>query len=147
MDWLEAATELAKKYEGCKLDAYPDPASGGAPWTIGYGATGQGIARGVTWTQEQAEADLRARFKVCGAQVDALVTVPLSTGQKAALADFVYNLGSGALRSSTLLRVLNVENYTAAAAEFAVWNRAAGRVMPGLVHRRAAEQLLFLFLS
>lgn len=144
MDWLIPALKLAKQYEGCRLTAYPDPASGGAPWTIGYGATGPDITRGVTWTQLQAETDLEARFVVIGAQVDSLVKVALTAGQKAALADFVYNLGSHALSSSTLLARLNAENYTGAAAEFAQWIRAAGRIMPGLVHRRAAEQLLFL---
>ncbi len=47
---------LLKKWEGCRLNAYPDPASGGAPWTIGYGHTGAGVVPGLTITQEQAEA-------------------------------------------------------------------------------------------
>ena len=44
--------------EGCRLTAYPDPLSGGDPWTIGYGATGPSISKGTVWVQEQADADL-----------------------------------------------------------------------------------------
>ena len=142
--WLQRVIALAKQYEGCRLIAYPDPASGGAPWTIGYGATGPGITRGTVWTQAQADADLIARMTNIGTIIDGMVTAPLTDNQKAALCDFAYNLGETALRGSTLLKLLNSELYTAAAAQFAVWNKADGKVMPGLVHRRAAETVLFL---
>jgi lysozyme len=144
MNWLTLAVAIAKQYEGCKLVAYPDPASGGAPWTIGYGATGPGTTRGTVWTQEQADADLVARMTNIGTLVDDMVTAILTDNQKAALCDFAYNLGETALRGSTLLRLLNAELYSAAAAQFAVWNKAGGKIMPGLVHRRAAETVLFL---
>jgi lysozyme len=50
---------LLKAWEGCRLSAYPDPASGAAPWTIGYGHTGPVVAPGLTITQQQADALLQ----------------------------------------------------------------------------------------
>jgi len=144
MSWIATATNLAAQSEGCHLTAYPDPASGGDPWTIGYGATGPGITRGTVWTQAQAAADLQARLNVIGGQVDALVKVKLTDNQKAALVDFAYNLGIGALRSSALLALLNAGRTADAAAEFGKWVKAAGAIMPGLVTRRAREAILFL---
>ncbi len=143
-DWLDLCTSLTERSEGCVLTAYPDPGSGGEPWTIGYGATGPGITQGTVWTQDQATADLRKRLTALGAQIDAIVHVALTPGQKAALVDFAYNLGLHALQESTLLRLLNRGNYVGAADQFGLWVYASGRVMPGLVTRRAAERSLFL---
>ena len=53
-----AGLDLIKKFEGLRLAAYPDPATGGEPWTIGYGHTGPEVHRGLTWTHDQAEAAL-----------------------------------------------------------------------------------------
>ncbi|MCY1305462.1 Lysozyme RrrD [compost metagenome] len=70
--------------------------------------------------------------------------VPLSQGQFDALASFVFNLGSGNLQCSTLLRKLNAKDYAGAADEFPRWNKAGGKVLAGLTRRRAAERALFL---
>lgn len=144
MSWLDMAISLAKQFEGCVLTAYPDPASGGDPWTIGYGATGPGISQGVTWTQDQADADLTARMTAIGARVDALVTVPITDEQKGALCDFAYNLGAGNLAASTLLKMLNAGNVQGAADQFSRWDMASGKVMAGLERRRDAERALFI---
>ncbi|MDU2883127.1 MAG: lysozyme, partial [Enterobacter sp.] len=61
-----------------------------------------------------------------------------------ALVDFAYNLGVKALEGSTLLKKLNAGDYAGAAAEFPKWNKAGGKVLPGLVKRREAERTLFL---
>jgi hypothetical protein len=53
-----AGIALIKRFEGCRLTAYPDPGTGGDPWTIGWGATGKGIRKGTIWTQQQADARL-----------------------------------------------------------------------------------------
>ena len=71
------------------------------------------------------------------------VKVPLNPNQFGALTSFTYNLGAGNLRSSTLLRKLNAGDYAGAAAEFARWNKAGGKVLKGLTRRRAAERALF----
>ena len=77
------------------------------------------------------------------AQVAALLKVPTKQHQFDALVSFAYNCGIGNLRSSTLLRKLNAGDFPGAALEFHRWNRANGRVLAGLVRRRAAEALLF----
>lgn len=142
--WYPLCEPLTKASEGCVLVAYPDPASGGDPWTCGYGATGAGIMRGTVWTQAQADARLTADLLRFGAAVDKLVTVQLSPQQKAALVDFAFNVGTGSLGTSTLLKLLNAGDYTGAAEQFARWNIAAGKIMVGLVTRRARERSLFL---
>lgn len=144
MAWIDLAVALAKESEGCRLRAYPDPATGADPWTVGYGATGYGITRDTVWTQEQADADLQNRLRAIGVRIDELVKVSITDEQKAALCDFAYNLGIGALAGSTLLRLLNEGDTQGAADEFPKWNKAAGKVLPGLVKRRDAERALFL---
>jgi lysozyme len=140
VDWLDIALPVSKRYEQLRLKAYLCPAR---VWTVGYGATGRGIGPGTVWTEEQAEQNLRERFVKIGAQLDALVKVALTARQKAALALLFDNIGIGAFSKSTLLRLLNAGNYKVAAAQFDRWNRGGGRVLPGLVKRRAEERRLF----
>lgn len=139
-----ACFDLIKRFESCRLSAYPDPGTGGNPWTIGWGATGPGIKRGVVWTQQQADA--RLALDVCrfADGVEKMVHgVPTTQGQFDAMVSFAYNVGLGNLRSSTLLRKHVAGDHVAAGAEFHKWTRAAGKVLPGLVKRRAAEALLY----
>lgn len=143
MTWIDSAISLAKEFEGCKLEAYPDPMYGWKVSTIGYGATGPAIVEGTVWTQEQADADLLYRMKGIGAHVDMLVTVPISDEQKAALCDLAYNIGLGAFERSTLLVCVNVDHMQGAADQFKVWTKSNGVELPGLVKRRNAERALF----
>ena len=139
----DAGIALIKSLEGLRLEAYPDPATGGDPWTVGYGHTGPEVRKGMTITDEGAEALLRAdcyKFEDC---VNEAVDVELSQPQFDALVCFAFNVGCNALLSSTLLKLLNQGNYDAAEAQFARWNKAAGKVMAGLTNRRAAEAALF----
>ena len=76
--------------------------------------------------------------------VSNLVKVKLTQGQFDALVSFAYNLGARALSTSTLLQKLNAGDYTGAADEFPRWNKAGGKVLPGLTWRREAERALFL---
>ena len=135
--------DLIKTFEGLRLQAYPDPATGADPWTIGYGAT-RGVTKGMAITVDQAERMLRndvARFEP---ELERLLKVTVSQNQWDALMSFVYNLGAANLASSTLLKLLNKGDIAGAAAQFPRWNKAAGREMAGLTKRRAAEQSLFL---
>ena len=143
-NWLQIATPFTQTEEGCRLTAYPDPVSGGEPWTIGYGATGPGISQGTVWTQEQADTDLEARLRTIGAEITGHSTVPLNVNQMAALADFAYNLGITALLDSTLWLLLNRGDYDEAADQFPRWCHACGQVIPDLVRRRGDERTLFL---
>lgn len=139
----EEAVNLVKHFEGLYLNAYLCPA--GVP-TIGYGHTA-GVKMGQTITTAQADDLLQADLTAAAAQVDKLVTVPLTPQQRGALASFVFNLGAGSLQSSTLLRLLNQGDYEGAAGQFGRWVYATVNgvktQLPGLVKRRAAEADLF----
>ena len=140
----DAGVRLVQEFEGCKLEAYPDPGTGDEPFTIGWGSTGPDIGPGTVWTQEEADARFLDDLTKFGDGVDRLVRVPLTDNQFAALVSFAYNVGLGALAGSTLLRKLNAGDYEGAADQFPRWNKGGGRVLPGLVRRRAAERDLFL---
>lgn len=144
MSALAYAVQLVRRWEGCRLEAYPDPGTGGAPWTIGWGATGPGIVQGVVWTQAKADERLSRDVERFMAGVRALVKVRLSDNQLGALTSFAYNVGLGALRGSTLLRKLNAGDFKGASDEFLKWNKAGGRVLTGLTARRRDERETFL---
>lgn len=131
-------------HEGVRLAAYPDPGSGGEPWTIGVGHTG-GVRPGDTCTMDQAMAWLRSDVAWAEAAVNSQCRAPLTQDQFDALVDFTFNEGTGNFSSSTLLRLLNADppDYEGADRQFARWNQAAGRVLPGLVTRRADEAAMF----
>ena len=131
---------LIQHYEGCRLKAYKCPAG---VWTVGYGCTGPDVKEGMTITHDEAMARLRRDVEKFEQAVSKLVTVPLTAGQFDALVSFAYNLGAGALQRSTLLKLVNASRFDAAAGEFAKWNKAGGKVLDGLVRRRAAEAHLF----
>ena len=140
---------LIKRFEGCakvrsdgRVEAYPDPGTGGAPWTIGWGATGPGIEKGTVWTQNACDARLEADLERYARQVSAaLGDAPTSQLQFDALVSFHYN--TGAISSATLTRKHRAGDFEGAAEEFARWCYAGGRVMRGLARRRAAEAALY----
>jgi lysozyme len=135
--------DLIKQFEGCRLVSYPDPATGGKPWTIGYGHTGSDITMGISWTQEQADLQLLNDATSAGNQIKKCLSLDLNDNQFSALISLVFNIGIGNFKSSTLLKALNAGGFKEAASQFLVWDKAAGRVMAGLTKRRKAEKLLF----
>jgi lysozyme len=143
-DVVTSACALLRRLEGLRLQAYPDPATGGAPWTIGYGATGPDIRPGTVWTRKRCEDDLAARVGKLAAEVGALVKVPLPDESKAALVSLAYNVGIGAFSRSTLLRRINAGETRGAADEFAKWVRAGGKVYAPLLKRRDVERKAYL---
>ncbi|HSG56587.1 MAG TPA: lysozyme [Paracoccaceae bacterium] len=131
-----------KHFEGCRLSAYPDPGTGGDPWTIGWGATGAGIAPGTVWTQDQADARLVADVARHAADVVQVIGKAATTqGQFDALVSFHYN--TGAIGKATLTRLHVAGDHAGAARQFARWVFAGGRILPGLVRRREAEAALY----
>lgn len=134
---------VIKNFESCKLEAYPDPGTGGAPWTIGWGHTGRDVKPGMKWTQKQADDALLADLARFENGVSSLVTIDLKQGQFDALVSFAYNVGLTALQNSTLLEMVNNKRFDQALAQFARWNKSGGRVMKGLIRRRAAESWLW----
>jgi lysozyme len=139
-----AGLKLLMASEGCRLTAYPDPGSGGDPWTIGYGAVGPGIEKGVTWTQDQCNKRLLQDIARFEKGVDELVKHPISENAFSSLVCFAYNVGLENFRRSTMLKLTNQGSVVEASRQFPLWVRANGRVMPGLVMRRKAEAGLFM---
>ncbi|MEU4134639.1 lysozyme, partial [Streptomyces wuyuanensis] len=107
MSALAYAVSLVKRWESCRLEAYPDPATGGAPWTIGWGATGPGIVKGVKWTQAQADERLAQDVTRFLKGVQSAVKKPATDAQTGAMTSLAYNIGAKAFASSTLLRKFN----------------------------------------
>lgn len=137
----EALDQLIKHFEGLRLHAYPDPASGGEPWTIGYGHTGN-VRKGDFCTEGAAHLFLLSDVQKFERAVEKLVNVPLTQSQFDALVSFTFNLGEGRLKGSTLLKKLNVGDYAGAAAEFVKWKKPVS--LPGILRRRQAETKWFL---
>lgn len=149
----DAGIALIKRFEGCArlrrdglVEAYPDPGTGGAPWTIGWGATRGGLFGFVTaetvWTQEQCDERLVDDLARYAAEVElAIGDAPTTQAQFDALVSFHFN--TGAIARATLTRKHRAGDYAGATAEFARWNRAGGRVLKGLVRRRAEEAKLY----
>ena len=150
---LEQAIKLAcevlvKPFEGYhrKLpdggcSAYPDPGTGGKPWTIGWGSTGPNIHQNTVWTRDQAEQDLQAHlrhfaFGSLGFSPNLINEPPR---RFAAIISFTYNCGLGNYKISTLRKRVNEGDWSSAYTEIQKWNKAAGRVLPGLTRRRLAE--------
>lgn len=143
MEINQAGIDLIKRFESCRLKAYPDPGTGGDPWTCGWGSTGEDIVPATVWTQEQADARFLQDVGSFSSRVSRLLSVDLNDNQFSALVCLAYNIGVGNLKSSTLLKCVNNSNFDQAAEEFLKWNKAAGKVLPGLVTRRQAESDLF----
>lgn len=130
---------LIKKFEGLELRAYQDSVG---VWTVGYGHTRTAEPE-MEITPSDAERLLREDLEDTEKAVSHLVKVPLNQDEFDALVSFTFNLGSGNLQHSTLLRKLNASNKVGASAEFTRWVYAGGVMLKGLKRRRLAEQALF----
>jgi GH24 family phage-related lysozyme (muramidase) len=130
-----------RRSDGC-FEAYPDPATGGDPWTIGWGATGADIVPGLVWTQAQCDARFaRDLGRFAAGVARAIGTAPTTQNQFDALVSFHYN--TGAIAKATLTRLHRAGRHAEAAAEFGKWVHAGGKRLNGLVRRRAAEAALY----
>jgi len=154
METSEDGIALIKSFEDCELVAYPDPKTGGAPWTIGWGATGDGIGPGIVWTQEQADARLAMDVIEREAVVRKAVTHEMTQGQFDAFVSIVFNVGAGSaykdgiirLKSgnpSTLLRKFNAGDIGGCEDQWLLWISPGSSVSNGLLRRRHAELALF----
>ncbi|OTA17324.1 lysozyme [Xenorhabdus vietnamensis] len=143
MEISEIGINKLKSYESLRLKAYPDPATGAEPWTIGYGHT-RGVKSGQVITAQQADAFLHQDLVPIYGAIQRLVKVPLTQGRFDALCSFIFNLGIGNFTHSTLLKKLNAGDYQGAAEEFLKWDRADGHALAGLRMRRESEQQTFL---
>ena len=112
--------------------------------TIGFGHTGPDVTTGTVISEETAERLLVQDMGKVERALASMVFVPLNQNQFDALCSFVFNLGAGNFRDSTLRRTLNAKDYIGCASEFTKWVFAGGRKLPGLVTRRERENALFL---
>lgn len=145
----DRGASLVKSFEGCLKRV----AGGFTPYycpahvlTIGWGHTrdnGRQFKEGDIWTQGEVDAEFRADMKRFERAVQRRVKVALTQSQFDALVSFTYNCGEGALARSSLLRAVNAKDFDGAAQQFAPWCRGGGKVLRGLVRRRAAEAELF----
>ena len=140
-----ATRSLIRRFEGCRLRAYQCSAK---VWTIGWGSTfyedGSAVRQGDVITQERADRLFVILLDQFAAQVRPLITARVNDNQFGALLSFAYNAGVGALRRSTLLRLVNANPSNAAIRlEFGKWNKANGQVLAGLTRRRTAEADLY----
>jgi lysozyme len=160
--------EILRKFEGCVLSAYPDPASDlgkallikglpftryreipgwqnidATPWTIGYGSTYH-VAPGMIISQLEANNRLVKDVEAHELGVKRFIKFPLNDNQYSACICLAFNIGVSAFRNSTLLKLINEGKISAASGQFLLWNKAGGQVLRGLVLRRKAEQNLFL---
>jgi lysozyme len=148
-----SGASLIKHFESClKLKdgyytAYKCPAN---VLTIGWGHThhhGRKFDASSQWTREECDAAFMEDMEGFEAAVRRLVKVPLVSYQYDALVSFTYNCGEGNLAKSTLLKKVNASDFEGAALEFHKWNKANGKVLKGLVRRRASEALMFQGIS
>lgn len=146
-----AGRKAIAAHEGVHLKAYPDPATKGEPFTIGVGHTSAAgppkVTKDMTITAEECDAILSRDLATFEKAVLKVVTAPLNQNQFDALVSLAFNIGAGNFSKSTLVKKLNARDYRGAADQFTVWNKAAGKVMKGLVKRRAGERALFLKVS
>jgi len=133
------AIKTIKRWERFRPLAYLCPAN---VWTIGYGHT-KTAREGMSVTRAEAEALLRQDLDEIVTALAAAIRVPLSDEQSAALLSWAYNVGVGAAKSSTLLKKLNAGDYAAVPGELMRWVHAGGKLLDGLVNRRAAEAALW----
>lgn len=144
-----AAMALIKRFEGCAqrrpdglYQAYPDPGTGGDPWTIGWGATGNDVRPGTVWTRQQCDQRLEEDIARHAMDVKrALGDCQTSQKQFDALVSFHFN--TGAIGRATLTKLHCRGEFDLAAAEFGKWRYAGGRVLEGLVRRRREEAELY----
>lgn len=143
MQTSKVGREFIKGFEQLRLKAYPDPGTGGKPWTIGWGHT-KGVKQGDRITQEQAEQFFSNDLAVFELTVNSAIKRTMTQNQFDAMVSLAFNIGGPAFAGSTLVKKFNAGEVQGAADEFPKWRNSAGKVMPGLVKRRAAEREMFL---
>lgn len=141
--------KLIMESEGWSSKPYPDPATGGIPYTIGYGNTfyedGKKVKlTDIPITKERGLELLKMTLMTFEKYVDSFTRDDLTQNQFDALCSFVYNLGPTNFKSSTLLKKVNINpNDPTIADEFKKWNRGNGKIMKGLTLRREKEAILY----
>jgi lysozyme len=140
----EAGRRLIQSFEKLALDAYSDQ---GGVWTIGWGHTGPDVHAGLTCAIEDADRwfakDTATAVAAVNAGLNSMAAARITQNQFDALVSFTFNVGAGAEAHSTLMKRINLLDFTGAALEFPKWDHVNGVPSLGLARRREAEQALF----
>ncbi len=136
--------DLIREFEGLRRNAYRDAVG---VWTIGYGHTSAAgephVKPGMVITENEATEILERDVEKFAEGVRSHVKVLLASDQFSALVSFAYNVGLGNLARSSVLKAVNTRDFEAVPRRLALWNKAGGKTLAGLVRRRAAEAALF----
>jgi lysozyme len=133
-------------FEGIRLNAYPDPATRGKPWTVCYGHT-EGVKPGDRHSIEECKALLVKDLEIYAKGIENCVKVPLTDERFVALTSFAFNVGVKAACNSSVVKLINIGQTKAGCDRLLKWNKAAGITFPGLTRRRQAERELCLVRS
>lgn len=128
--------DLTKHFEGLRLGAYKKD---DGVWTVGYGHTGKDVTSTTVWTIDQCEQHLAMDLNEAQTLLGIYSPGPFAAGAEDALIDFVFNLGAGNYRSSTLCKYVNARRWADVKTELLKWDHERGVVVPGLLARRQAE--------
>lgn len=131
---------LIEEFEGFRSEAYRDPVG---IWTIGYGFT-EGVRPGDTISRAEADRRLRDELHDYEAGVYVATRSRVTQAQFDALVSFAWNVGIKGMAGSSVIKAHVRGDHQAAARAFALWNKAGGKVWPGLTRRRAAEAAMYL---
>lgn len=140
MNVPKKAVSLICEFEGFVSRAAFCPAG---VLTVGYGTT-EGVEVGDTMTQSAARMRLESDLATLTAQIEELLTEPTQEYELAAFVSLAYNIGLHGFSRSTVLRKHNAGDKNGAAEAFGMWNKVKGKVMAGLVRRRAAEAAVYM---
>jgi lysozyme len=140
----QAGIDLIEQWEGLENEAYPDPATGGEPWTIGIGHTSAAgdpeVYPGLYVSDEEAHEIFRRDVTQYEDTVNRVCPGPTTQHQFNAMVSLCYNIGGGNFDGSSVDRYHNEQDYNQAAESFLLWNKANGEVMQGLINRRESEK-------
>jgi GH24 family phage-related lysozyme (muramidase) len=146
------ALPLIREFEGLHLEAYPDPKTGGKPWTIGWGSTrladNREVQPGDKITQREADTLLQMRVNADREVMAGRIPTwgQMSAPQRAALLSFAYNLGShwyDGKGFATLTKAVREANWGAVPAALELYRNPGSNVEAGLLRRRRAEGRMF----
>lgn len=135
MKMSDDGLHLLEMREGSRSTAYKDVKG---IWTIGVGHTGPEVVEGLRWTQDQITNALRKDVGIAEDAINNNVKVELTQYQFDALCSFIFNVGVGAFKRSTLLKVLNRGDFHQACLEFDKWH-----IPPQITSRRDSEKNQF----
>lgn len=136
---------LIRRCEGFRATAYRDAVG---VWTVGYGHTSMAgppaVMAGLTVSRAEAEAILARDLDNFARGVAAAITTEIDDRQFSALVSFAYNVGLANFRRSSVLKAVNAGDFAAVPRRLQLWTRAGGKILAGLVTRRAAEAAMFI---